>query len=135
VDSPRNLDVLVIEDDPAIRELIALSLCDAGHRVIEAGAREATAPQQMADIAAIVLDCNSPKAESARATIRCLRSRFPSAAIIVISGYFSAHVTCHAEIASTLGADCALGKPFTCEELLALVERLTAGASAARFTR
>ncbi|WP_175148309.1 response regulator [Paraburkholderia ultramafica] len=126
---------MIIEEDPSIRELVSLFLRDAGHRVIESSAREAVELPRTLDISVIVLDCNSPKAASAQTTIRRLRLRFPSAAVIVISGYFPAHATCHAEFASTLGAQGTLGKPFACQELIALVKTLSASVAERNATQ
>jgi DNA-binding response OmpR family regulator len=128
VNSPEYLDILVIEDDPSIRELVTLSLRDAGHRVIESSARHALALPQTAPVSLIVVDCNTPKPASARTVIHRLRSRYPLAVVVAISGYFAAHATCDAELASALGADCTMGKPFRCEELVALVQRLSRSA-------
>jgi len=124
VDSSKNLDILIIEDDPSIRELVSLSLLEAGHRVIESSAIQAMELAENIRFSLVVLDCNSPKPASARSMIQRLRLRYPSAIIVAISGYFPPHATRDAQLASALGADCTLGKPFRCEELVALVQRL-----------
>ncbi|MGP8436394.1 response regulator [Paraburkholderia fungorum] len=124
MDSSKNLDILIIEDDPSIRELVSLSLLEAGHRVIKSSAIQAMDLAENTRFSLVVLDCNSPNPASAQSTIHRLRLRYPPAIIVAISGYFPPHATRDARLATALGADCTLGKPFRCEELVAMVQRL-----------
>ena len=80
-------DILVIEDDPFMRDLIALSLRDAGYRVLECNAAHARRLDETVSVKVVVVDLNVPKPGSMK-TINALRTRFPQASIVAISGYF-----------------------------------------------
>lgn len=123
---PNRLNILVVEDDPSIRELIAMSLRDAGHHVIERTALNVKDSVDELTVSLVVVDCNLPDTGASRAQIRRLRARFPLASFIAISGYFPAHAAGHPQLADMLGADGMLGKPFTSDALAALVTALTA---------
>src|SRR5258708_20048283 len=81
-------DILVIEDDPFMRDLIALSLRDAGYRVLECDAAHARRLDETVSAKVVVVDLNQPKSGSLK-TINALRTRFPQASIVAISGYFA----------------------------------------------
>ncbi|WP_167313378.1 response regulator [Ralstonia insidiosa] len=121
---PNRLNILVVEDDPSIRELIAMSLRDAGHHVIERTALNVEDSVDRRAVSLVVVDCNLPGKAASRAQIGRLRAQFPLASFIAISGYFPAHAAGHLQLADMLGADGVLGKPFTSDALAALVAAL-----------
>ncbi len=131
VELPVKRNVLVIEDDAFIRELIALSLRDAGHRVIDLAEPALRRLPRAADIQVIVVDLNAPRA-AAHGIVADLRARFPRADTIAISGYFPARTPAQGPLAATLGVQRTLAKPFRCETLVALVDELAQRPAAAQ---
>jgi DNA-binding response OmpR family regulator len=116
-------DILVIEDDPFMRDLVVLSLQDAGYRVCECTGKLAQPLHESVDAKVIIVDLNEPK-HRAKKTIEALRTGFPAAAIIAMSGYFGAGAAMAGAAVRQLGVDWALAKPFACHELVASVRAL-----------
>jgi DNA-binding response OmpR family regulator len=116
-------DILVIEDDPFMRELVALSLREAGYRVLECSGPRAQHLRDTVTAKVIIVDLNEPKGGSMR-TIGALRARFPSAAIVAVSGYFRAGPALADAAIQQFGVDLALAKPFGSDELVASVKAL-----------
>jgi DNA-binding response OmpR family regulator len=117
------IDVLIVEDDSSMRELIAMALEDAGFRVRESTAQGARSIRQ-AKTDAVVVALNSPKA-ALDDIVESLRERYPSAALVAISGYFPANTQARGALATELGVDRTLPKPFRSEQLVAVVSELT----------
>jgi DNA-binding response OmpR family regulator len=116
-------DILIVEDDASIRELISMSLTDAGFRVSAAtvqGARQLTTTKADAIIVAI----NSPKATGGD-VIKRLREQFPCSVFVAISGYFPASTQASGGLAALLGVDRTLPKPFRMDQLIDVVTELT----------
>ena len=77
---------LLVEDDPALRELVGRSLRSLGHEVMEAGdAREALALVQRRRVACAVLDIGLPGTSGLDLLPRLLRVE-PRAAVIMLTG-------------------------------------------------
>jgi len=118
---PAPIHVLVVDDDPVVRRLVAVILSEEGYVVRTAsngaealdvaGHSEGTAPD------VIVLDLEMPEVDG-RACYRALRARGCLAPVLVLSAY-GAH-----QARRELGADAALDKPFDPFELLRRLERL-----------
>jgi CheY-like chemotaxis protein len=123
-------DILVIEDDPIMREALTDWLQAAGHGVRAAADGSAgLAAVRLAVPAAVVMDIHMPGMSGA-ALISELKRDYSGVAIIAISGLFNSGRGLDAEAALALGAARALAKPFKrAELLLALTELL--GPSAA----
>jgi DNA-binding response OmpR family regulator len=119
----REMDILIVEDDASMRELISMSLRDAGFRVSEASVQSAHhVTETKAD--ALVVAINSPKATRVD-VIKVLRERFPTSAFVAISGYFPASTQASGGLAAELGVDRTLPKPFRMEQLIDVVTELT----------
>ncbi|MEX3789559.1 response regulator [Paraburkholderia sp. BR14374] len=121
--------VLVMEDDTSMRALLSLTFRDAGYDVLEsAGASVPDFIVSPIDLA--VVDINQPKAMDPE-RIALVRTVFPSVPVIAISGYFPTQAHAMAMLASRLGVERALAKPFRREALLqaaaALVGRVANG--------
>jgi CheY-like chemotaxis protein len=119
-------DILVIEDDPIMREALADWLQAAGYRVRtvpdgRAGLAAATA----ATPALVITDIHMPGTNGA-AVISELKLRHPKLAIIAISGLFDSGHGLGADDALALGASRALAKPFKRAELLRAAAELLA---------
>ena len=109
--------ILVIEDDPVMRDLIAATLQDAGF------AATASLAARGALARLLVVDLGEPKTDGAD-SLRALRTRHPDARIIAISGRFRFNAATAASVARQLGADRVLAKPLDCDALVANVRQL-----------
>jgi CheY-like chemotaxis protein len=118
-------DILVIEDDPIMREALADWLQAAGYDVRTAADGSAGLEAvRFAVPAVVVTDIHMPGTNGA-AIISELKRYYPQVAVIAISGLFNSGHGLDAEAAIALGAARALAKPFKRAELLrALAELL-----------
>jgi len=124
--SGARLDVLVVDDDAAIRDALRRVLEGAGHRVTEAENGEAaiaTLEKQRAD--AVLLDLQMPGMHGLDALTR-IREMAPDTGVVVVTGEAT---VAHAVRAGQRGAYDFIEKPPDREQLLAVV------AEAARVTR
>ncbi len=128
--------VLLIEDDPVLREVMRLSLIDAGHRVDEAGDLEQAAHYwRVQPFDAVLLDLNLPQGAAPNSPLangltllREARARGDRTPVLVLT---ARNRTEERVAGLDAGADDYLGKPFELAEvearLRALVRR-SAGA-------
>src|SRR3954447_5849237 len=117
-------DLVVIDDDPRYRRLIAQVLAGAGHQVRQAedGAKGlAMCLQRTPQL--VITDIVMPGMEGIETILRLMRER-PGIAVLAISGAEPASVYLRA--ATALGASASLPKPFTVEQLLTAVDALLA---------
>ena len=117
-------DIVVIEDEPRYRRLIAQVLTGAGHEVRQAadGAEGlALCLERTPDL--VITDIVMPRMEGIETILQLTRQR-PGIAVLAISGAEPASVYLRA--ATVLGATAALPKPFTVEQLLTAVDGLLA---------
>ena len=116
--------ILIIDDDEGLRRILGQILVRAGHVVTEAvDGCEGLKSFRKEPVDLVVCDLIMPDKEGLE-TISVLRKEFPAVKIIAISG--GARVTGYDFLpaASGLGANVALAKPFTREQILEAVERL-----------
>jgi DNA-binding NtrC family response regulator len=108
------LDVLVVEDEQAIRMDLALALGDAGHRITEAS--DGTQAKELIEARTFdvaLLDVRLPKVDGLT-LFRRLRQRWPETAVILMTGHASVP---DAVAALKEGAFDYVTKPFDSEEL------------------
>jgi DNA-binding response OmpR family regulator len=116
--------ILIIEDDPAVRSLLAEMLTRRGHTVQQAENGQdgihafRTRPSEL-----VITDLIMPQKEGLE-TIIDLRSEFPDLKIIAISGGSRGSRDNYLRTAALCGAARIFRKPFDNEELLAAVEEL-----------
>jgi two-component system, NarL family, nitrate/nitrite response regulator NarL len=126
--------VLVVDDDPGFRALVAQTLAGAGYRTRECGSgREAISLARRLRPDLVLLDVNLPDV-SGHEVCRQLRDLFGEALpIVLLSGVKTDDLDRVAGL--LLGADDYLVKPFDPSELLARIRRvaLRAGASLRSF--
>lgn len=115
--------ILVIEDNPDVRALIADALETAGHSVAQAADGEAgLAAQRAAPADLVISDIIMPEKEGIE-TIRDLKLEFPALRIIAITGGDSRLSASNLLFtARTFGADTVLTKPFSADDLLKAVD-------------
>ena len=121
--------VLVVDDEPTIRDLIADILRESGYYV-ETGANGVEALQRMHQGLphVIVLDLMMPMLDATGfVELKRLNPRFDSVPIVLVTAAFGAH-----DAAERLGAQACLAKPFELDDLTHIVD-LLAGDSAPRF--
>ena len=113
--------VLLIDDEPALRQVIRRMLESAGHQVVEAqNGRTGLQTFQAAPFDAVVTDIIMPEQEGVE-TIAEMRKVNKSVRIVAISGGGIKRLDVLG-LARRLGADATLPKPFRKEDLLSCVE-------------
>jgi CheY-like chemotaxis protein len=114
-------DILLVDDDEAIRVLVNEMLTSAGHGVEEA-ADGMSALEKFAHRAfdIVIADIFMP-GEDGIGTIRAIRDQDPFVGIVAISGGSHAAGYDVLRISVELGADFGLPKPFSNAQLLATV--------------
>jgi two-component system cell cycle sensor histidine kinase/response regulator CckA len=113
---------LVLDDEPAIRNLITTILRHEDFRIVEAenGARGLEIMQEMGEqIDLIISDIRMPEVDGV-AFARSVRRLHPRVPIILMSGY--------TECEATLDFDGFVEKPFAVRKLLEVVRRAVAQA-------
>ncbi|WP_075289331.1 response regulator [Pararhizobium arenae] len=117
--------VLIVEDEPLIRMMLAEALCDEGYSVIEAGtALEAMAVLGINDVSAVVTDIDMPGGLSGLDLTRYVASCRKGLPVIVTSG---GHLLREEELP---GGTRFLAKPYQLRQILdMLLEAVAAGAS------
>lgn len=118
------IDVLVVDDDPLMRGLLAEWLSEAGYGVRQAE-NGTTALQMLHSQPAglLITDMDMPGHDGAQ-TLEEARRMLPGLAVIAISGGARDAKQNWVAIASRLGAAKTLAKPFERRELLAAVEEV-----------
>ena len=119
-----NTDILIIEDDPIMREALAEWLEAAGYGVRKtADGNAGLAAVKFAAPALVVTDIHMP-GTSGSMVIAELKRGFPEVPVIAISCLFDSGHGMEADAAIALGAARALAKPFKRAELLQAVADL-----------
>jgi len=112
--------ILLIEDDTNLREVLAVTLVNAGHIVAQAvDGRQGVELFDLAPVELVITDILMPGQEGIE-TIMQLQRREPGLPIIAISGG-ATHSKFYLGMAAKLGAQQVLAKPFTPAELLRAV--------------
>jgi len=111
--------ILLVEDEPAVRRLVAASLARAGYRVLEAadGAEGIALFEAHAEaVDLLITDLRMPEMDG-ESLVRALRDRAPALRVLCVSGYPGRA----ADLAST---EHYLAKPFSRYELLGTVRKV-----------
>ena len=119
----RRKDVLVVDDDPIMRDLMADWLEAAGYPVRKVGDCRAAQSCEGAPPALVVSDMWMPGPCGVEA-IRALRQKHADLKLIAVSGHFGSGQGCTPQDALDAGAARALAKPVKRAELLAAVAEL-----------
>jgi CheY-like chemotaxis protein len=114
--------ILVVDDDPLVRDIIAMALRDAGHAVLEANdGQQALDALGRGPFDLVVTDILMPEIDGI-GLILAIRKRYPDLRVLCISGGDRRGNTDYLPMAEKLGAHMVLAKPFTPKQLLAAVE-------------
>jgi DNA-binding response OmpR family regulator len=110
--------ILIIDDNAQLREMLNLTLVQAGYEVAEAGTGELGLKlykEKQADL--VIVDILMPE-KGGLETIVELKREFPNVKVIGISGGFQKKTDESKTLAELLGIERTLSKPFAPEELL-----------------
>lgn len=118
-----NSDILVIDDDPIMRDLITDWLEAAGYRVHKATDCSSACSALERAPALVVSDMWMPGPCGAEA-IRWMREKHPGLQLIAVSGHFGSGQGCSPQDAVGAGAARAFAKPVKRAELLGAVAEL-----------
>lgn len=116
--------VCLIDDDPLVRDAMALGLGDWGYEVsvaADGASGLGVIAQARPDI--VVTDMNMPGVGGAQ-LIPAIRARWAGLPVIAISGGGQAAGRAMADLAREVGADAVLTKPFRIKELVSLIDQL-----------
>jgi len=120
----RPLSVLLVEDSPAIRKIIALMLRKRGHRVTVADSgREALKLFISGRFNAVLMDIEMPVMDGYLTAAAIRRKELPSEARTPIIA-LTAHMLNHQQWTEA-GMDAYLTKPFDIDQLISLLESIT----------
>ncbi len=115
--------ILLIDDDRALRDVVAKSLVYAGHTVTHAeDGLQGIELARAAPFDLVVTDLVMPVKEGLE-TILALRQEFPAVPVIAISGGVN-NSTIYLDVAAKIGAKRILEKPFTPGELINLIAQV-----------
>lgn len=114
-------DVMVVDDEPVVREGVRRVLTEAGWQVaMVADAQSAFSHPAIRHCRLILCDLMLPD-QSGIEVLRIIRSRRPRLPVVMISGYATTENAIRAQEA---GASDFLAKPFEEDELLEMVRRM-----------
>lgn len=115
---PGAAKILVVDDDAAVREVVASMLRTAGYEVsLAANGREALSCLQREQFRVIITDLVMPEQEGIE-TIKLIRRDYPDVRVIAMSGAFGGD---YLRIAGYLGAHGTLAKPLQLATVLKAV--------------
>lgn len=118
--------ILVIDDEPGIRDLIRYVLSGAGHEVEDTGdCDEALTMMRQAERDLVITDMVIPGGSGLN-NIERLRKEFPEVKIMAISGAFGSQPGDCLYEASRAGVQKTLAKPFDITEMADVVNDLVA---------
>jgi DNA-binding response OmpR family regulator len=116
--------ILIVDDDILVRTSLAYALEDAGHQVVQAGdGDEGLAALNREAFDAVVLDILMPEREGIE-TIREIRKKWAALPVLAISGGDKTGWSDFLRMASVLGANDTMAKPFTASDFVDRVGRL-----------
>lgn len=121
--------ILIIDDDDLLRGVLAKALGYAGHEVIQAAdGLQGTDLFHATPVDLVVTDLIMPVQEGVETIVR-LRRDNPKIPIIAISGGVT-NSKLYLDMAGKIGARRILPKPFTPQELIAVVDEVLADTAA-----
>lgn len=112
--------ILVVDDDPRVREVLSAMLESAGYDVsLASNGRDAVSILETQRFTAILTDLVMPEQEGIE-TIKLIRRDYPELKIIAMSGAFGGD---YLRIAGYLGAHSTLAKPINMETLISTLQK------------
>jgi DNA-binding response OmpR family regulator len=118
--------ILVVDDNTSMREAVCEMLQHAGYKTVSVENGRLAAPIHRSDpVDLIITDLFMPDTDGLE-IIYQFRNEFPTVKIIAVSGGGSRGLVELLAVAKKMGADRALMKPFSFEELIGAVEEVLA---------
>jgi CheY-like chemotaxis protein len=120
---PSSAALLIVDDEPALRELVVRVVESSGHRCLQAENGEEglrVFREHMADVRAIISDVNMPVMDGF-AFMQAARELAPGIKVVISSGSL---VESQQKIAASLGISAFLPKPYTVAQLMTCVRDL-----------
>jgi DNA-binding response OmpR family regulator len=115
--------ILVVDDDPGIRRTLQIGLSKTGYKVVEArDGEEAIRLWKAAKVDLLIADIYMPK-KSGLEVIKEVQADSPSTPIIAMTDGGRSRNFNPLTYSEVLGAVRTIAKPFTLEEMLAVVKR------------
>ena len=113
--------ILVVDDDPVMREMVGEMLLEAGHAVVVAGSAEEALEKadEAADFGCVLTDLQMPGLDGL-GLLGALRERHPTTPVVLMTSFGSVETAVEA---MRLGAHDFVTKPFQAERLLLTLER------------
>lgn len=116
--------VLVVDDNADMRESLGRLLASSGYDAEAArDGQQAIEVHRRRPVQFLITDIYMPLHDGLE-TIQTFRREFPGVKIVAMSGGGQAARTTYLDVASDIGADATLRKPFTLDALLEILERL-----------
>lgn len=116
--------ILLVDDDTLVRTSLAYALEDAGHEVTQAvNGDDGLAALGREPFDVVVLDILMPEREGIE-TIREIRVKWPVLPVLAISGGDKTGWSDFLRMATVLGANDTMAKPFTATDFVDRVNRL-----------
>ena len=118
VASAKGAKVLVVDDYPQVRRVLARLLTEAGLTALEANSGDTAIEilKSTSDIDVVIADVTMPS--NGYSLLEHVRSHYPTIEVVMVSGYDA-----EAERARDLGAFGFLAKPFTAAQAVLIIER------------
>lgn len=116
-------EILLIDDDDALRNVLAKALAHVGHHVVQAAdGREGLELYHARKFDLVITDLIMPVQEGVETILR-LKKEGATTPVIAISGS-ATNSKLYLEIAAKIGARRVLQKPFSPQELLAVINEV-----------
>ncbi len=119
--------ILIIDDDPSVREVLRHGLERSGHQVTEArDGKTGLKAHRVAPVDLVITDLIMPGMEGLE-TIMEFKRLYPGLKIIAISGGGTGKAGDYLEMASKFGAHRTVAKPFSVEKLSTIAVEVLEG--------
>jgi len=119
-----SLSLLVVDDEPFVRETLAEMLADLDHKVTTAGGgREALEKINSADFDLVFTDLAMPEMDGWE-TARAIRQRRPGLPVVLVTGYGATAQPPAGELDLVAGI---IGKPFDFDQVTGTIARVCCG--------
>ncbi len=116
--------ILVVDDDPGMREMVKLLLNDEGYHVFEAAnGKHAMECLKNESPDLVITDIIMEEMDGVEIIME-IRENYPDIKIIAMSGGSKISAAHYLESASDLGADYAFTKPFALPDMLKAIKEL-----------
>jgi DNA-binding response OmpR family regulator len=116
--------ILLVDDDESFRKMLRKTLIKLGYEVLEArNGKEAIELSDNNPVELVLTDIVMPEKEGLE-TIGVLRRKFPKIKIIAMSGGGRGSASDYLKVAKMMGANRVIVKPFSYEQISAVVAGL-----------